>query len=239
MARTAGNDSRQDAVYVAIRRDLLRAVFAPGHWFKVGELSSAYGVSVSVIREAMTRLAAQGLVLSQPNRGYRFPTYSVEDINDLAMVRSQIEAFALHLAVSRGDANWEATVVAAHHRLSLTPNPSIEEDPAGNAEWARVHREFHEACAAGCASPNLLAIREQLYDRSEIVRQLARLHRPAGRDVAAEHRAQRDALVARDGPLAQELICSHIEHTRRACVDAWFTSEGTPAPAESTVGDTA
>ena len=64
----------------------------------------------------------------------------------------------------------------------------------------------------------LLAFRAQLYDRSEVIRQMAKLRQGKWRDVAGEHAAIADAVVARDADLAVDLIHRHINRTRDACM---------------------
>ena len=101
MAVTEEASSRSEAIYLDLRQKLLRGEFTPNYRLKLSELCAQRGVSVSVVREALTRLAEQGLIQSQPNKGFYIPNYSVEEINDLAFLRSHIEALAIRLAVER------------------------------------------------------------------------------------------------------------------------------------------
>jgi DNA-binding GntR family transcriptional regulator len=112
-------------------------------------------------------------------------------------------------------------VVAAHHRFASTPNAALDEDPAANERWTEAHRRFHEACAAACASSRLITYRTQLYDQSELIRQLAKLYGRGRRDVAAEHAAIAGAVIARDAETADALLRRHIDATRRSCLEAW------------------
>ena len=99
MAVTEEASSRSEAIYLDLRQKLLRGEFTPNYRLKLSELCAQRGVSVSVVREALTRLAEQGLIQSQPNKGFYIPNYSVEEINDLAFLRSHIEALAIRLAI--------------------------------------------------------------------------------------------------------------------------------------------
>src|SRR6185369_16739572 len=62
MARTANARTRNEELYLQIRARLLRGEFGPGEPIRTDVLSSRYSVSVSVVREVLTRLAAQGLI---------------------------------------------------------------------------------------------------------------------------------------------------------------------------------
>lgn len=218
MARINGVETRNHSLYMDIRRNLLLGNYPPGHRFKLTQLCTEHGASVSVVREALTRLSGQGLVILEPNKGFSVASLTDEEINDVAFVRSEIESLAVRRSIEFGDLSWETGVVAAHHRLSLTPNATLEEDPEANELWTSAHRAFHEACAAGCESPRLLAFRAQLYDQSEIIRQMAKLRKGKVRNVAAEHAAIADAVIARDSDTATRLLHHHIDVTRQACL---------------------
>lgn len=220
MARTEHADSRNLSVYLDIRRNLLRGAFPAGHRFKLAELCETHGASVSVVREALTRLTGQGLVVLEPNKGFSVPELSESDINDVAFLRSEIEALAVRRSIELGDPEWEARVVAAHHLVSVLPSATLDEDPEVNERWTLAHRAFHDACASGCGSPRLSAVRAQLYDQSEVMRQLAKLQHDPRRNVVAEHAAIAGAIVARDADKTTSLLRQHIDATRRASLRA-------------------
>lgn len=220
MARTPAAETRHRSLYLTIRRNLLLGAFPPGHRFKLADLCVEHETSVSVAREALTRLSEQGLVKLEPNKGFSVPAFAADEVNDVAFLRIELETLAVRRSIELGGPDWEVGVVAAHHQLSITPNATLEEDPEANERWTSAHRAFHEACAAGCGSPKLLAFRAQLYDQSEIIRQLAKLRHGKSRNVAAEHQAIADAVVSRDADAAARLLCVHIETTRASCIEA-------------------
>jgi DNA-binding GntR family transcriptional regulator len=220
MAVTEEASSRSEAIYLDLRQKLLRGEFTPNYRLKLSELCAQRGVSVSVVREALTRLAEQGLIQSQPNKGFYIPNYTVEEINDLAFLRSHIEALAIRLAIQRGDAPWEASVVAAHHELRLTPRVRSSVDPAGSQQWSRAHAVFHAACVAACGSPRLVAAQHRLYDEAEVLRQMSEMSGGMSRDVEGEHAAVVEAITSRDADHAAELIRRHVEITAGLSVKA-------------------
>ena len=114
-----------------------------------------------------------------------------------------------------GDVTWEANLVAAHHRLAVTP--MYFEDGSGNTEWMAAHGAFHAALAAAAGSPVLERLRRQLYDASELYRYWAGVlpHHPTRVYVADEHKAVFDAALARDADLAVDLLTQHLETTAR------------------------
>src|ERR1700744_1804827 len=113
--------TRTEQVYDILRGELLNGALHPSQKLKMVELTVRFGVSQSVIREALTRLTEQGLLIATPQRGFRVRDLSIEDIAELTETRVEIESLAMRLAVERGDMQWETGILAAHHRLDPTP----------------------------------------------------------------------------------------------------------------------
>src|SRR6476619_8661221 len=112
--------TRTAQVYEALRTDILNTRIEPGSKLKIANLGTRFGVSLSVVREALTRLGEQGLVVANPQRGFSVIELSINDLDDLTSTRIQIESMAVRDAVAHGGLAWEGQVVAAHHRLERT-----------------------------------------------------------------------------------------------------------------------
>ncbi len=149
--RVTPHATRTEQVYEVIRSELLNGVLHPGQKLKMVELTERFGVSQSVIREALTRLTEQGLLIATPQRGFRVRDLSIEDIAELTETRIQIESLALRLAVERGDLQWETGILAAHHRLERTP--VTRDDGTVSEDWSSHHRDFHQALLTGALKP--------------------------------------------------------------------------------------
>src|SRR5258705_7333471 len=115
--RVAAPATRTEQVYEVIRSELLNGGLRPGQKLKMVELTERFGVSQSVIRQALTRLTEQGLLVATPQRCFRVRELSIQDHAQLTETRIQIEALAFRLPVERGDRQWETAVLAPHHRL--------------------------------------------------------------------------------------------------------------------------
>lgn len=209
--------SRTEEVFETLRADLLGGRFEPGQRMKSQELSTRFGVSMSVVREALTRLAEQGLLVSTPQRGFTVRPLSVDDLADLTKVRVQIESLALRQSFELGDISWETSVLGTHHALERTP--VILEDGSYNEGWTLAHRDFHRALLAGCGSPRLEAIATSLRDSAELYRRwywaLTDDHQ---RDIAGEHRRLKDFALDRDTDQAVALLGAHIERAPQALI---------------------
>jgi DNA-binding GntR family transcriptional regulator len=125
----------------------------------------------------------------------------------------QVESLAVRLSIEQGNAAWEASVVATHHELRLTPRVPAGVDVVASEHWSRAHAAFHAACGAACGSPRLIRLRQRLYDEAEAMRQMAGLSGGRSRDVEGEHAALAKAIVARNADRAADLTVKHIETT--------------------------
>jgi DNA-binding GntR family transcriptional regulator len=209
--------TRTAEVYAILRSDLLKGVFAPGQRLRVMELGERFGVSQSVIREALWRLTEQDLLVTEPQRGVRVRDLSIDDIAALTETRVLVESQALRWSITRGDLAWETAVVAAHHRLEKTP--LLAEDGTVNEEWTTRHGEFHAALLAGGGNARTEGVAASLRDSSELYRQWYWvLADDQQRDIPAEHRELTHLALARDQEAAVALLVRHIERAPRLLI---------------------
>ncbi len=219
MARDTALNRTQGA-YEALRADLLSCRILPGSRLKIQELCTRFSVSLGAIREALSRLTSEGLVVAEPQRGFRAAPISAADLRDLTLARIEIETLCLRRAISTGSVDWEAGLVAASHRLSRTPE-RVPNDPArSNDDWAEAHAAFHRALVGGCDSPWLLRLRAQLYDQSERYRRLSIPLSGTTRNVQDEHQNIVQAALDRDAEKATKLLAAHLEATSKILLSA-------------------
>jgi len=212
---SASKATRTGEVYEALRADILNTRIEPGSKLKIAQLSNRFSVSLSVVREALTRLGEQRLVVANPQRGFSVVGLSVGDLDDLTNVRTQIESMALRDSIAHGGVAWEAEVVAALHRLERT---EIYADPAHvNPEWLDLHRAYHHSLVAGGASARLRAIANSLRDNAELYRMWSRTWaHDVDRDLQAEHRGIMTAALSGDEEAAVAALSQHIARTTAA-----------------------
>jgi DNA-binding GntR family transcriptional regulator len=219
MARNNTLNLTQGA-YEDLRADLLSCRILPGSRLKIQELCTRLSVSLGAIREALSRLTSEGLVVAEPQRGFRAAPISPEDLSDLTRVRIEIEGLCLRRAIALGDVDWEARLVAAFHRLSRTPERAPSDPVRSNDEWAAAHAAFHLALVEGCGSPWLLRLHSQLYDQSERYRRLSVSLARATRKIGDEHQAIMDAALGRDAEKAVALVTAHMTETTNILLSA-------------------
>ncbi|WP_433678210.1 GntR family transcriptional regulator [Nocardia sp. CA-119907] len=218
MAKSGGT-TRTDGIYQAMRADILGGRLVPGARLKFPELSERYKVSVGATREALTKLAAEGLVTAKAHQGYLVRPLSHEDLADLTKARVEIESLVLKLSVLEGDVRWEADAIAAHHFLERTTYRDPADPNHPTDEWSAAHRAFHHALLAGCRNRRLLDTALALRQEAELYLQWSvSFGNEPDRDVPGEHRALLAAAVARDADRAQELLRDHIAHTAQLLI---------------------
>lgn len=203
--------SQTSLAYQQLRVDILLGRHAPGAKLKINELAEAMGVSPGAIREGLSRLTAEQLVVSQDQKGFTVAPLSIEDLEDLTDLRCEVEAIALRRSLENGDDAWEAAVLAAAHRMNRVP-PKGAQDPAAMLAWVARHADFHTALVSACGSRRLLDLHTQLYEQSERYRGLS-TRADGDRDVVAEHQALVDAALARDADRLVDLMVKHIRST--------------------------
>jgi DNA-binding GntR family transcriptional regulator len=218
--------TRHGQVYESLRADILSGRVAPGTKLPFAQLSERYGFSVGVIREALSRLVEQRLVENLPQQGFRVTSISKEDLMALTQARCEIEALTLKHSMQEGDTAWQSEVLAAHFRLANTPSMDSSDPERLNEEWVEVHNHFHSTLLNGCNNKRLTDICAQLRDSAELYRQWsARIGEAKKRDIAAEHQAIADAVLAGDTALATKLLKDHIDLTSQLLLESGFVED--------------
>lgn len=202
--------SQTSAAYQIMRGDILAGRHAPGKKLKIQDLATELKVSPGAVREALSRLVPEQLVVSRDQRGFAVAPLSIADLVDLTELRCDIEAIALRRSVDRGDVDWEAALLAAAHRLRVTPHLAPGDDIRLNPAWAAAHAGFHTALVAACGSRRLLALHAQLYEQSERYRGLS-APLESRHDMPAEYQEIVDLALARD---AERLVAAMLDHIR-------------------------
>jgi GntR family transcriptional regulator, carbon starvation induced regulator len=202
-------------VLALMRSDILELRLQPGSKLLFDALREKYDVGLSPLRESLSRLVVEGLVVGEDRRGFRVAPMTEEDYADLTTLRTEIEVLAVTTSVERGDDAWEAALVGAFHHMKLASSNSQDYQ----TDWSGRHQAFHEALVSACGSPRLLHLRRQLFDQFMRYQRLAprRVWRSAIHDT--EHKKVLDAALARDTRKCEALIRGHIR-VLDAIVDA-------------------
>lgn len=199
-------------VFARLKADIISSRLPPGTKLRLHDLRQAYGAGFSPLREALSRLSENRLVTAVGHRGFRVPEASAQDIMDVAMVRRQMEGFALRLAIRYGDDLWETRAIDAGEKFAMLQRSGKDfpEDV-----WESRHREFHNALIAACQSPCLLHQLGALCDQFDRYRRLSAKSRLPNAPRWLSHKEILQATLARDADKAVKLLEDHITEAAR------------------------
>jgi DNA-binding GntR family transcriptional regulator len=212
--------SRTQHAYDVLRQELLDCKFEPGQPLRIQDLCKRLDVSQGAVREALSRLTSEGLVESEPQRGFRVTAVSAADLKDLTTTRIQIEQLCLRQAIALGDIQWEARILAAFHELSRTP--AIEAEAAKtrrfSARFVALHHSFFDTLVSGCKSFWLARLRQNLQLQEFRYHGHSPPPSPGERDLIAELRDLMQATIDRKADRACALLSAHMSRSAEALI---------------------
>lgn len=202
--------TRGDWAAERLRGAIIAGELAPGSRLRTAELAAQLAVSPTPLREALQRLAAEGLVELSPQRGARVAPLDVAGGLDVYRIRLMLEPPALADAVNAGPPlEWDQRVAAALHELNRLTVATPFVPIAFNA----VHTGFHQLLLEPCRSPWLLRISRQLADHSTRFQLLSVGLRGGHEHVVSEHTHLAALVAERAANKAQEALRRHIQET--------------------------
>lgn len=208
-----------------LRQDIVGGGLPPASRLRLRDLSARYGLGATPLREALARLAAEGFVTLEGQKGFSVPPITRAHLLDVTRSRQVVEPEALRMAMEAGGGDWEDEIVAS---LSLLRHEIVRADPGRDA-WvdayeARHHR-FHRALVAACPLPSLLRFCNDLYLQKTRYRRLIEAAETDWSHILAAHEALAEAVLARR-PEAPAQLGAHIGATAEAVLA--FLGEAPP-----------
>jgi GntR family transcriptional regulator, carbon starvation induced regulator len=217
---------KTDQTFELLRRDVLNGSFAPDQPLRVADLSERYGVSATPLREALSRLVGERLVVAASHRGWRVAPASLAEFEDLSRARLAVESALLDDAIICGGLDWESGIVAAHYRLHQTVSPLGPDDTLENRQrWIRAHDAFHHALLEAGRSEWLKGFYLQTTEQLQRHHQAVLFHSTTRRDTDAldpilrialsvpRHTDLMQIVLDRDRDAARHELESHVAMT--------------------------
>lgn len=200
-------ESATKLAYRKLRKLLLTGGLAPGEKLKIDGLRQALDLGASPIREALSLLVSDQLVVRHEQRGFRAAETSRENFEEILSLRCTLEGKALRESMAAATTEWIEHLVLVHHRMQRLGALRSE-------EFEVEHKNFHLALIGNCGSPILLRFCDQLFDLNIRYRYIAGQSSDyQGRNVSDEHRGILDAVIAEDVEGAVSLLQSHYVKT--------------------------
>ena len=206
------NDTVGESAYRRIRHDIIYGQLAPGSRLRLERLKDAYAASVSTLREILYRLSSEGFVLAEGQKGFEVSPVSQSHFRELAAMRELLEGHAMAQSFARGDMDWEARVVSAHHKLARMEQQMLAGNRTEAEAWKRYDWEFHHALISACGSAALMQTHAPIFDQYLRYQIIAVIFR--GQAAADEHQQLLACALQRDAVGARTILGQHIS----ACV---------------------
>nr|WP_274636919.1 GntR family transcriptional regulator [Microbacterium bovistercoris] len=194
-----------DRAYRTLLDEIQSGALAPGTVLGEVEQAARLGVSRTPLREALGRLAADGLAVQQSPRVTVVSEIDADDIRELFEVRRALEETAARLAAQRGDAAAFAALAEGFDRVGADAG-----DPA--ASYDQLFAEFDAQIDASVANDYLTAALRTIRTHLVRVRRLARENPGRVAAAVAEHRTIARAIAARDAELAAHATHIHVHN---------------------------
>jgi DNA-binding GntR family transcriptional regulator len=210
-----------ERVLAHLREEILANRLPAGTELQESALAAQLGVSRAPVREAIGRLATEGLVLVRPRRGAVVRELSKEDFLEAYQVREALEAMAARLATFR----LAGEELARLEQLTSTMETHAERDEVD--EFFEANAAFHAALVDASGNRRLRELHAQLVGQMNRYRRRSLALRGSLHQSVAEHRAILVALAERDPDRAGRLVADHIrvpQQRLEALADEEFAS---------------
>lgn len=211
MSQQGAKPTIADQVEAHLRHQVLQGILLPGAKLNLDRLRDQLDVGLSPLREAVTRLVADGLLEVVAQRGYRVAPISVANLDEVGLLRIELEPYALRRSIANGGIEWETDVMGALYRLNRTQR--IPGDDASRAAWEAANNAFHLALVQRCDMPILMKMYHALINLHNRYRAIYLTTVAVQRDVIDEHTAIAEAAVQRRADEAEALLTRHIEQS--------------------------
>lgn len=203
----AGHGNTTDAITNAMREAILDGVLGPSTWLREDELAAAFAVSRTPVREALRRLADEGLAVKTVYHGTVVAPLSFEDVLALYVVRIDLEGLAARLAATSRPAGLVERLEDIHRQMGKLAETG---DATG---LASANLEFHRLLRRAAANSYLERFLTQV---EHAVRRVPSSFTAQDRhsEALAEHAAIIDAVRTGDADAAEAAAKHHMRRAR-------------------------
>lgn len=198
--------SMTETAYEALREEILTGRIPGDTLWSDREIAQRMNLSRTPIREAIQRLAAEGLVEVKPRRGTRVLPLRTEDVREIHQIAKALELEAALLLSGRSDRDLR-TIEQAVDDMDMALN-SEDRDA-----WVEADTRFHRTIVDNCGNQRLAELYNGHRALTDRARHFALYLRPLPLQSAKEHRAMYEAIVARDTAQLSQLYHDHWNRT--------------------------
>lgn len=199
-------------VRAALKRDVLSLAFAPGSHLSIRQLRERYEVGATPVREALWSLVGEGLIIAQPQQGFRVADAARERLMDLIRLRQRLEPWLLAQALQQADATWRKHVEQSFAAFTQVDAKIGDLRPI-DARWEMLHRRFHVSLVEGSGMPGLIQTIANCYEETDRFRRLASPDLGATAGAKGDHEELFRLIITGEAAEAVALLNRHISDT--------------------------
>jgi len=203
-----------ERIYLALRQEIMRCEIAPGTTLDAAAIARRYEVSKTPVRDAMQKLAADGLVAILPRSGYRVAAITFQAVHEILDLRAAIGPHTARQAARYATPNDIAELRQIVREYAA---------PLDVGAMQQVARRFHLAIAHCSRNKRLVALSESLFDELERLLRFAIDFSVKAGEHSDEHTALVSAIEAGDGEQAAAIEAAHIRHSREFLIERLMT----------------
>lgn len=204
-----GSTTLAEGVVEAVRSGIGDGELVPEETYSVYLLANLLGISRSPVREGILRLAEAGLVEINRNRGFRVRLPNARDIEEIIEIRLDLEPPGARRAAKRGTTELHAEVSRA---FTIMSSAAATEDTV--AFWP-ADRALHDVLLRAAGNARAATIVNQLRATTALLGPPTTISGRTLTEIVAEHAPVVDAVLARDGSVAETAMRHHLEETGR------------------------
>jgi len=212
-----------EAVHSRLRRGILTGAYRPGSLLRQEELARRFGASRVPLREAMTRLEVEGLVVWRPRRGYAVISLEPSEILEIFELRAVVEE---HLAIIAGERRTGGDLAEILDALECMERIATH-TPEDASCWLDANSTFHSRLLSAAHRSRAGRFARMLRDQVEPYIRIEISLTKEVMQAEEEHRAMYDALCARDGRTLGRLCRSHCANTANRLIEALKSTAST------------
>ena len=201
--------------YQTIRQCIVNGQFGPGERLKEDVLTGLCGMSRTPVREALRRLATEGMVTMTPNAGAQVMAVGAQELEEIYALRAMIEGHAARRAAQ----NISPLQIARLAELAAQMEDVVAEGgDALHTRFTACNGEFHRVILDAAMSPRLSAMAALVIAVPLTLRTLARYSADDRRRSLRHQRELIDAFQTGDGEWAESVMKSHVHAAFQALV---------------------
>jgi DNA-binding GntR family transcriptional regulator len=191
-----------------LREQIVQGVFRPGQQINESVLAGQLRTSRGPLREALQRLAQEGILVSMRNRGVFVPEMSIDDIKEIYAVREAVETAAARTLLAAGEEQINLTCQSLKETLAEMAK-QVE-----LSDWQAISRldmQFHISFVKATGNSRLIRIYDTLAAESRMCIINLEVSYPRVDDLVQEHQSILDLLEAGDSDGLQRAISHHMQ----------------------------